>query len=139
MRHLAAFLSPLAVLAMPAAAAVSPADRAAIETVISGQIAAFGRDDAAAAYRFAAPNIHALFPTPEIFMRMVQSGYAPVYRPQAVRFAEVVVEAGEVVQRVLLRGPDGRAHLALYTMERQADGTWKIAAVVLVTLPETGA
>lgn len=139
MRHLTALLAPLAVLAAPAAAAVAPADRAAIEAVIADQIAAFGRDDAAAAYAHAAPNIHALFPTPEIFMRMVRSGYAPVYRPQAVRFAEAVVEGGAVVQRVLLRGPDGRAHLALYTMERQADGAWKIAAVVLVTLPETGA
>lgn len=139
MRHLAALLAPLAVLAMPASAAVAPADRAAIEGVISAQIEAFRRDDAAAAYGFAAPNIHALFPTPEIFMRMVRSGYAPVYRPQAVRFSETVVENGAVVQRVLLRGPDGRAHLALYTMERQADGAWKIASVVLVTLPATGA
>jgi ketosteroid isomerase-like protein len=138
MRHLAAALAPLAVPAMPAAA-VSPADRAAIEGVIAAQIEAFRRDDAAAAYAFAAPNIHALFPTPEMFMRMVMSGYAPVHRPQAVRFAETVVEAGGVVQRVLLRGPGGRAHLALYTMERQVDGAWKIAAVVLVTLPETGA
>jgi ketosteroid isomerase-like protein len=139
MRHLAALLAPVAALALPAAAAVAPADRAAIEGVISSQIEAFRRDDAAAAYGFAAPNIQALFPTPEIFMRMVRSGYAPVYRPQAVRFAEAVVENGAVVQRVLLRGPDGRGHLALYTMERQADGAWKIAAVVLVTLPETGA
>jgi hypothetical protein len=83
--------------------------------------------------------VRALFPTVESFMRMVRQGYAPVYRPQAVRFGEVSVEGGAVVQRVLLRGPDGRAHLALYTMERQPDGAWRIAAVVLVTLPETGA
>lgn len=139
MRHLATVLAPLAVLAMPAAAAVSPADRTAIEGVIAAQIEAFGRDDAAAAYGFAAPGIQALFPTPDLFMHMVRTGYAPVYRPQAVRFAEAAVEAGVVVQRVLLRGPDGRAHLALYTMERQADGAWRIAAVVLVALPETGA
>jgi ketosteroid isomerase-like protein len=139
MRVFAAWMMPLAVLVTPAAAAVAPADRAAIEAVIAAQIEAFRRDDGPAAYAFAAPNIQALFPTADIFMRMVQSGYAPVHRPQAVRFAETVIEAGEVVQRVLLRGPDGRAHLALYTMQRQADGAWKIAAVVLVVLPETGA
>jgi ketosteroid isomerase-like protein len=139
MHRFAAWMLPLAVIATPAAAAVSPADRAAIEAVISAQIDAFRRDDGPAAYAFAAPNVKALFPTVEMFMRMVERGYAPVYRPQAVRFAETVIENGEVVQRVLLRGPDGRAHLALYTMERQADGMWKIAAVVLVTLPETGA
>lgn len=139
MHRFAAWMLPLAVIAAPAAAAVSPADRAAIEAVISAQIEAFRRDDGPAAYAFAAPNVQALFPTVEIFMRMVERGYAPVYRPQAVRFAETVIEGGEVVQRVLLRGPDGRAHLALYTMERQADGAWKIAAVVLIVLPETGA
>jgi ketosteroid isomerase-like protein len=132
----------LALMLLPASAVraeVGAADRAAIEAVIAGQIEAFRRDDGPAAYAFAAPNVRALFPTVEIFMRMVRSGYAPVYRPQAVRFAETVIENGEVVQRVLLRGPDGRAHLALYTMERQPDGSWRIAAVVLVTLPETGA
>ncbi|WP_144184585.1 DUF4864 domain-containing protein [Elioraea rosea] len=129
----------LIVLAVPVRAQVAAADRAAIEGVIAAQIGAFRRDDGPAAYAFAAPNVKALFPTAEIFMRMVRSGYAPVYRPQAMRFGEIAVENGAVVQRLLLRGPDGRAHLALYTMERQGDGTWKIAAVVLVTLPETGA
>jgi ketosteroid isomerase-like protein len=139
MRRRAALALPLLAAAGAVRAEVAPADRAAIEAVIAAQIEAFLRDDGEAAYAFAAPNVRALFPTVEIFMRMVRSGYQPVYRPQAVRFAETVVEQGEVVQRVLLRGPDGRAHLALYTMERQPDGTWKIAAVMLVTLPETGA
>ncbi len=129
----------LILLALPASAQVAAGDRAAIEAVIAGQIEAFRRDDGPAAYAFAAPNVKALFPTVEIFMRMVRSGYAPVYRPQDVRFAETVVENGAVIQRVLLRGPDGRAHVALYTMERQVDGTWKIAAVVLVTPPEARA
>lgn len=134
-----AALALLAVLAAPARAQVAAADRAAIEGVIAAQIDAFRRDDGPAAYAHAAPNVKALFPSVEIFMRMVRSGYAPVYRPQAMRFGEISVENGAVVQRLLLRGPDGRAHLALYTMERQEDGSWKIAAVVLVTLPETGA
>jgi len=139
MRRRAALALMLLLPASAPRAAVPAPDRAAIEAVIAGQIEAFRRDDGEAAYAYAAPNIKALFPTAEIFMRMVRSGYLPVYRPQAVRFAELVIENGEVVQRVLLRGPDGRAHLALYTMERQADGSWRIAAVVLVTLPETGA
>lgn len=138
MRRRAALALILLAAAPGVRAEVPAADRAAIEAVISAQIAAFLRDDGPAAYAFAAPGIRALFPTVEGFMRMVRSGYAPVHRPQAVRFAETVVENGEVVQRVLLRGPDGRAHLALYTMERQPDGSWKIAAVVLVVLPETG-
>ena len=134
-----ATLALLLMLASPLRAEVPAQARAAIEAVITAQIEAFRRDDGEAAYAFAADGVKALFPSVESFMRMVRSGYAPVYQPRDVRFAETVVENGEVVQRVLLVGPDGRAHLALYTMELQPDGSWKIAAVVLVTLPEAGA
>lgn len=139
MRRRLLLAAPLLAAAAPARAEVAAADRAAIEAVITAQIEAFRRDDGEAAYALAAPNVRALFPTVEIFMRMVRTGYLPVYRPRDVRFAEAALEPGGVVQKVLLRGPDGRAHLALYTMERQDDGSWRIAAVVLVTLPETGA
>jgi hypothetical protein len=33
---------------------------------------------------------------------------------------------GRIVQRVELVGPDGARELALYTMEREPDGSWRI-------------
>jgi hypothetical protein len=121
------------------AAAPGPDDRAAVERVIRDQLAAFARDDGAAAYALAAPSIRRLFPTVEIFMRMVANGYRPVYRARSAVFRDLVVENGLPVQRVLLTGPDGRVWLALYTMERQQDGAWLIAGCTLLRPAETGA
>ena len=64
-------------LASPARAG---GDVAAAQSVIRSQAEAFGRDDAAAAYSYAAPAIHDMFPQADIFMTMVRRSYAPVYR-----------------------------------------------------------
>ncbi|MBI4183469.1 MAG: DUF4864 domain-containing protein [Proteobacteria bacterium] len=111
------------------------AERAAIRQVISDQLAAFRRDDGRAAFAYAAPVIREIFRTPENFMRMVIDGYQPVYRPRRVEFGELVVVDGETVQQVHLVGPDGRAVIALYQMQRQPDGSWKIAGCILVAPP----
>lgn len=120
-------------------ARVPPADRAAIEAVIAGQIEAFRRDDEAAAFAFASPGIQAMFGSPEVFMRVVRGQYMPVYRPREVEFAEAETRDGEVVQVVEVVGPDGGAHRALYTLERGPDGGWRIAGCVLVRSQRLGA
>ena len=63
-------------------------DVAAAQSVIQSQEEAFGRDDAAAAYTFAAPSIKSWYRTPETFMSMVRNGYAPVYRHRSFEFGE---------------------------------------------------
>src|SRR6266849_5014477 len=55
-------------------------DVAAGQSVIRSQVEALGRDDAAAAYSYAAPAIQDVFPQADIFMDMVRQSYAPVYR-----------------------------------------------------------
>lgn len=110
-------------------------DRAAIRDVIEQQLAAFQRDDAEAAFGFAAPGIQAKFRNPEIFMDMVRNAYRPVYRPRSVRFAELVVVGDAPLQRVNMIGPDGTSVVANYPMQRQPDGSWRIAGCFL-TAPE---
>ncbi len=111
-------------------------DGAAIRQVIEGQLAAFRRDDAAAAFSYASPTIQQKFGTAEIFLEMVKIGYRPVYRPRQVEFRELRVEGGTIVQDVFVVGPDGHSTLALYMMQRQPDGTWKISGCVLATAPD---
>jgi ketosteroid isomerase-like protein len=110
---------------------IGAADRGTIRAVITEQIAAFRRDDAAAAFGFAAPNIQAMFGSPERFLSMVRDSYQPVYRPSDVAFGELVRIDGQLIQLVQLVGPDGAPRLALYFMERQPDGTWRIAGCTL--------
>ncbi len=118
--------------AHPASAQLADADRDGIRTTIQNQIAAFQRDDGAAAYGYAAPMIQGLFPSVDAFMAMVRSGYQPVYRPRSVVFGEAVVTPQGPTQRVFVTGPDGKNWVAIYSLEQQPDGSWKISGCRLV-------
>ena len=113
-------------------ASPSPTDADAIRAVIEHQLAAFQRDDAAAAFSDASPGIQAKFGTPDTFMDMVRTGYQPVYRPRETEFRELVAGPEGLVQKVLFVGPDGRPVLAMYSMEREDDGNWRISGCVLL-------
>jgi hypothetical protein len=99
---------------------------------IEGQLKAFQAGDGAAAYAFAAPNVTRIFPTVDIFMGMVASGYQPVLKPRNYAFGKVE-EMGptKIVQQVLLVGPDGKDYEAVYTLELQPDGVYRITGVSL--------
>ena len=112
---------------------VTAADRTAIRAVIEHQLEAFRRDDAVNAFAFASPEIQAKYGTPENFMTAVRSFYEPVYRPQRMGgFTNLYVMDGQLTQPVLLIGPDGDFVVALYAMQRQRDGDWKILGCSLI-------
>jgi hypothetical protein len=116
------------------------ADQQAILGTIRAQLDAFQADDGARAFSYATPQLRDLFGTPENFMAMVRGGYQPVYRPRSVEFLDARIVPGEgggrTGQAVRFVGPDGTAVIAIYTMERQPDGSWRIAAVQLVRTGE---
>jgi hypothetical protein len=116
-------------LGVPARAAD---DVAAAQNVIRSQVEAFGRDDAAAAYSYAAPAIREMFPEADIFMYMVQHSYAPVYRHKSFEFGEARVEGGRVAQRAHIVDENGETWEALYTLEQQPDGSLKIIGCMLI-------
>lgn len=111
--------------------AVGAADGAAIRHVVEDQLAAFQRDDGEAAFGFASPGIREMFGSADNFMTMVKTGYQPVYRPRRVEFGAVDIEDGVPTQHVFVVGPDGVGVEALYFMEREPDGTWRINGCVL--------
>jgi len=120
------------------APAVAEDRRAAFEAVIEGQIEAFSRNDGDAAFAFASPDIQGMFGNPDRFMEMVRAGFAPVYRPRSYAFEPTVVADGLPAQPVRVIGPDGRGVIALYRMEEQPDGSWRIAGVTLHPIAERG-
>lgn len=142
-------LTMLAVLALLCAAAPARADelpsalsapeREAIQGVISAQMRAFAADNGPAAFAFAAPGIQAQFGDAANFLAMVRRGYQPVYRPRSVAFGPLVVLDGQTVQKVELIGPDGAGTTALYFMEHEADGAWRIKGCVLTASQSLGA
>jgi hypothetical protein len=127
----AAVLLLLAVLLSLAAPARAD-DVAAAQRVIRAQEQAFSRDDAAAAYSHAAPEIKQIFPQADIFMQMVQQGYAPVYRHRSFEFGEARAAGGRIAQRVHIVDDNGEAWEAMYTLEQQSDGSLKITGCSLL-------
>ena len=100
--------------------------------MIRAQEQAFGRDDAASAYSYAAPAIKEIFPAPDIFMSMVEKTYAPVYRHKSFEFGDSRTEGSWVAQRVHIIDANGETWEALYTLEQQADGSYKITGCSLL-------
>ena len=133
MRAAALLFFALLAFAAPVTAAD---DVAAAQSVIRAQEQAFAHDDAASAYSYAAPAIHQLFPQAGIFMTMVRSQYAPVYRHKSFEFGAARTDGGSVAQRVHIIDANGEAWEALYTLEQQADGSYKITGCMLLKAGE---
>lgn len=116
--------------------AIAPADAAAIRQVIQGQMNAFKVDDWNAAFAYASPGIQTRFQSAQVFSQMVTQAYQPVYRPRGVEFRELKASEFGPTQEVRVIGPDGHSYLAYYTMEKQADGAWRISGCYLVRLED---
>ena len=106
-------------------------DIAAGQAVIRSQERAFGRDDGATAYTFASPSIKSQYWNSEAFMHMVRNGYAPVHRHRSFRFGGARISEGKILQEVHIVDTNGVSWQALYTLERQPEGSLKISGAVL--------
>ncbi|GJD75570.1 DUF4864 domain-containing protein [Methylobacterium goesingense] len=130
----------LAILFAAPAMAADTAARDAARATVERQIEAFRRDDAATAYAQAAPAIQNMFPSPDTFLAMVREGYAAVYR--ARRYSvDRIEEAGDdgLALGVTLQDEAGTDWAALYSLERQPDGAWRISGCRLVKAPGSSA
>ena len=131
MRPIHAFLLAVA-LFLPAAAFAGDTEIKAAQGTIEAQLKAFQAGDGALAYSYAAPTIQRIFPTADIFMGMVESAYQPVRNPRNYAFGKVQeMGANSIVQQVLITGADGKEYEAVYTLELQPDGVYRITGVSL--------
>ena len=107
------------------------------ELSIEKQIEAFLKDDAEAAYAFAAPGIQARYPDKESFFAMVKKSYQPVYHPGNYAFgrSKTIGDGAMILHEVLIEGRDGKDWKAVYQLLRQPDGSYRIGGVMMV--PET--
>lgn len=128
------FLAPLLASAQDA---IPPEDTQAIRGVIQAQLDAFQHDDAARAFALATPGIRATFGSAENFLAMVRDSYPVVYRPKSVAFEKPRLIDGLVLQPVRLTDAGGRAWMAIYPMQRQADGSWRTDGCQIARLAGT--
>jgi ketosteroid isomerase-like protein len=126
-------------LAAPARAEVSAENAQAVQATVQAQLAAFAADDAERAFSFATLTIRTMFQTPANFLAMVRQAYPAVYRPAKVLFLSPRALDAAVVQPVQLKDAADQSWLAMYTLQRQADGRWLINGCVLVPDRSLGA
>jgi len=111
-------------------------DDLAIRETIEKQVRAFSVEDGSIAFGFAAPDLQAQFETPDYFMAMIRAHYRPIYFAQKLEFsapARPLRDDAEMrLQSVFLVDDRGASHKARYLMQKQPDGSWKIAGCHLL-------
>ena len=117
--------------AATAHAALSPPEWNAIRKTVGEQLEALRAGDAARAYGFASAGIQAQFRDAPTFLRMVQGSYAPLLDARHVQFLEGAVIDGRTIQPLRLVMSDETVLVALYEMQRDTGGRWRIAGCVL--------
>jgi Domain of unknown function (DUF4864) len=103
-----------------------PADWTAIKKVIVDQRAALKAGDAAKALSYASAGIRDQFGDAATFIAMVRAGYSALLTARYTEFLEGAVIDGTVVQPLRLVDADNTVRVALYIMQRQENGTWRI-------------
>ena len=105
---------------------MSAADEEAIHVVVQSQLDAFAEDDAVSAFALATLATRVQFGSPDNFLHMVKQHYNPIYRNRLALFSDPEVIDGTTIQIVRLTDRDSHVWLAVYKMQRQDDGSWKI-------------
>ncbi len=114
------------------AEALSVKDEQAVQTVVQSQLAAFAKDDADKAFSYAAPELRKNIGSSSAFMAMVKNSYPVVYRPASVAFLKPESSGDDVIQRVQMLDASGASWLAVYSLQRQKDKTWRISGCAVV-------
>jgi len=102
-----------------------------IRGVVAAQREALVAGDGERAFAIATPALRRQYGSAAAFMRMVRSGYQALVDARYVEFLEGAVIDGSTIQPLRLVMADGAVLVALYTMERQPDGAWRIAGCVI--------
>jgi hypothetical protein len=114
-------------LANASTQALPAAEWKAIQRVIADQRAALIDGNAEKAFGYATDGIQRHFGDAATFMSMVQTSYAALLNARYVEFLEGAVIDGLVVQPLRLIGADNTVQVALYTLEKQKNGRWRIS------------
>ena len=114
------------------ARALSAKDEKAVQAVVQSQLAAFARDDADKAFSYAAPELRKTIGNASAFMAMVKNSYPVVYRPASVAFLKAEGSGDDIVQKVQMLDASGTSYLAVYSLQRQKDKTWRISGCAVV-------
>ncbi|MEO8487813.1 MAG: DUF4864 domain-containing protein [Betaproteobacteria bacterium] len=134
LRNLAAivaFACGSALAQAPATDTLPASDWREIRSVVEAQRDALVAGNAERAYGYASRGIREQFGDAQTFLRMVLQAYAALVDAREAVLLEGAVIEGRVIQPMRLVLPDNTVQIALYTMEKQRAGGWRIAGCIL--------
>lgn len=105
---------------------VSAADAQAIQEVVRWQLEAFAADDAERAFGLATSAARNELGSADNFLQLIKDQYPPIYRNRLALFSKPEMIDGHMLVMVRLTDPDNSVWLAIYEVQREADGKWKI-------------
>lgn len=106
-------------------------DRMAIRTTVERHLDALARDDIEAAFALASSRLRARAGNARAFVEMVHGSYSAVVRPRVVFFQDITMVGSMPAQRVMLLDSRGRPWTAVFPMQREADGDWRVDGCML--------
>jgi hypothetical protein len=113
------------------AESLSAPDAQQVQAVIMAQLKAFSEDNAEAAFDTATPQIRKSIGDSGRFLAMVRGSYPMVYRAAGFAFMAPELAQDKVLQIVAIRDGNDKTWLALYSLERQPDNTWRIGGCIV--------
>lgn len=105
---------------------ITTADAIAIHQVVQSQLDALSNDDAASAFDLATSEKRMLIGSPDNFLRLIREEYNPIYRYQRAIFSRPEVVDGDAAQMVRVTDGYGRVWVAIFWMQQENDGNWRI-------------
>ena len=128
----AASVTPPAMIGQVAGAAdLAPVDWSAIREIIGEQLAALRRGDATRAFAYASTGIRDQFDDATTFLSMVRQRYDVLLTARYTEFLEGAVIDGHTLQPLRLVLKDDTVLVAIYEMQRDERGSWRIAGCVI--------
>ncbi len=108
------------------AADLDQSEMAAIQGVVQLQINALAKDDADSAFALTTADTRNRLGTADNFLRLIKEQYDPVYRHRLALFSVPQVVNGKTYQVVRLTDLNSHVWVAIYLMNKDTDGAWKI-------------
>jgi hypothetical protein len=111
-----------------------PKVKEALQSIVQKQLAAFRKNDFAAAYVFADDGIKTQFPL-EAFAKMVKGGYPEIAKSASESFGITTDNGVDAVVIVRVVGDNKHAATFRYVL-KFADKVWRVAGVVKVEVED---
>ena len=105
----------------------APVDWPSIQQIIGDQLAALRRGDATRAFAYASTGIRDQFDDATTFLSMVRQRYGVLLTARYTEFLEGAVIDGHTLQPLRLVMNDDTVLVAIYEMQRDERGGWRIA------------